>query len=132
MFIYGTYFGIASCLFSALVCWLCFLWRRRFSTPTFTVCGTLAFFAFLWSAVVTFAASRLSSGAFVTALYHHWRESGSVVTVETIQHRIDASNSSLIISNATLSFIVTLVAGLIAVTAFGRAAKSARPRVQSQ
>jgi hypothetical protein len=135
MFICGTYVGIASCLFSALVCWLCFLWRRRFSIATFTACGTLAFFAFLWSAVITFIASRFSSRAVVQGLLHHWRESGSVspdTTVDTLQHLMNARNSSVMISAVTLSFIVTLVAGLIATATFGRVAQNARQRVQSQ
>jgi drug/metabolite transporter superfamily protein YnfA len=129
------YVGIASCLFSAFVCWLCFIWRRRFSSAVFTLCGTLALFAFLWSAVVTFIESRsFSSREFESALYHHWRQSGSVspdTTLEAFQHRINAQSSSRIISNAALSFIVTFVAGLIATATFGRAAYNARANASS-
>src|SRR5947207_11027162 len=116
MFITGTYVGIASGLFSAFVCWFCFVWRRRFPVATFTWCGILAFIAFLWCVMVTFVESRLSSPDSVQRTYDAWRQSGSVspdTPFDTFHGRINARNSNMIVSNVALSFIVTLAAGLI-------------------
>jgi hypothetical protein len=131
MFIFGTYVGIASCLFSAFVCWFCFLWRRRFSDATFTLCGTLALLAFLWAALVTFTESGLSSRDSVQRTFDAWRESGSVspgTTLDTFEWLIHARNSSMIITNVALSFVVTVMAGLGATATFGRAAHNKRER----
>jgi hypothetical protein len=130
----ANYVGIASCLFSTFVCWLCFIWRRRFSSAVFTLCGTPAFFALLWSAAITFIESRFSSRAVVHALFHHWRESGSVsphTTFEAFQHLMNAQSNSRVISAVTFSFIVTLPAGLVATASFGRTAHNARAKASN-
>ena len=129
MFIYGTYVGIASGLFSAFICWRCFRWRRRFPVATFTACGTLAFFACLWSFVVTITESGFSSGDSVQRTFDAWRQSGSItpdITFDAFRNLINARNSSMIISNVVLSFIVSAAAGLVATATFGRAAHNQR------
>jgi hypothetical protein len=135
MFIAGTYIGIISCLFSAFVLWLCFLWRRRFSDSSFNLYGTLAVLAFLWAALVTFTESSLASRDSVQRTFHAWRESGSIspdTTLDKFQELINARNSSMIVVNVGLSFAITFIAGLGATAAFGRAAHKLRQRVQSQ
>jgi len=134
MFITGTYIGIASTLFSAFVCWLCFVWRRRFPVATFTWCGTFALVAFLWTAMITFAESRLSSHDSVRRTFDAWRASGSLspdTPFDTFHGLINARNSSMIISTVIFSFIVTVAAGLKAMSTFGREAHNKRQNAQS-
>ena len=131
MFIVGTYLGIGSALFSGLVCWQCFSWRRRFRSSKFTLYGFLSLLALLWSAMATITETALMSGESLNRTLIAWQAAGTepaTTTLDEFRRRITARNNSMIVTNIMLSSVVTVFVGLLAVARFGLLVSSERDK----
>jgi hypothetical protein len=117
MIILGTYLGIVSILVSAVVCWRCVVWRRRFPDAIFTFCAMVTVFAFLWCGMATYAETALMGEASLQDTLDVWKASGSEPaerTLEEFRIFMAARNNSIMISTVIFTFLLTAFAGLLA------------------